>query len=184
MLRRINSMTFERHFCVQLQLDVIAAAAATISLSANDRVGRDYLARRSWLIKNAQTADAPADIVVVDDNARDVDRLASALRLMFGRDIAVRIAKTPAAMTALLREKLPDLLIVDDHLSQSQRAESTLAAAAAQRFNGPVFVVTGMLTRLRLAELTKLGVVDVIHKDDLDSTRLREAVLKIRHDAD
>jgi DNA-binding NarL/FixJ family response regulator len=164
---------------VQQQLEIMDAGLSAASLAPNHRVGRDYLARRSWLIKHASTAATPADVVVVDDSVRDVDRLASALRLMFGRDLSVRIAKSQAVMVALLREKQPDLLIIDDNLSQSQRAESTLAAAEAHRYAGPVFIVTGMLTRLRLAELTKLGVADVIHKDDLDSTRLREAVLKI-----
>lgn len=164
---------------MQLQLIETNSNPALVRVAVNARVGRDYLARRSWLIKNAQTAAAPADIVVVDDNSRDIDRLASALRLMFGRDISIRIAKTLAAMNLLLRDKQPDLLIVDDNLSQCQRAEATLAAAALQRFHGPIFIVTGMLTRQRLVELKKLGVVDVIHKDDLDSTRLREAVLKI-----
>ena len=152
---------------------------AAVRIATNDRVGRDYLARRSWLIKNAHAAANPTDIVVIDDNARDIDRMASALRLMFGRDISIRIGKTLAAMNLLLRDKQPDLLIVDDNLNHGLRAEATVAAATLLRFQGPIFIVTGMLTRQRLVELKKLGVIDVIHKDDLDSTRLREAVLKI-----
>ena len=164
-----------------MQLDYIETNSnpAAVRVAVNARVGRDYLARRSWLIKNAHTAAMPTDIIVVDDNTRDIDRMASALRLMFGRDISIRIGKTLAAMNVLLREKQPDLLIVDDNLNHGLRAEATLAAAASHRFHGPIFIVTGMLTRQRMVELKKLGAIDVIHKDDLDSTRLREAVLKI-----
>jgi hypothetical protein len=160
----------------------IPTAKATGNASrttSNDRVGRDYLARRSWLIKHAGDAVVLRDVMIVDDSSMDTDRMASSLRLMFGRDVVVRITKTVAGMGALLRTKLPDLLIVDDHLSQGQWAETTLAAADVLGYHGPTIIVTGLLTRQRMVELRKLRVVDVIHKDDLDSTRLREAVLKI-----
>jgi CheY-like chemotaxis protein len=156
-----------------------ATRLAATDRSANDRVGRDYLTRRSWLIKHAGDAVLIADVVIVDDSTLDTERMASSLRLMFGRDVSVRVATTVSGMSALLRDKHPDLLIVDDHLSQGQRAETTLASAGIRGYQGPIFIVTGLLTRQRMVELRKLGAVDVIHKDDLDSTRLREAVLKI-----
>ena len=36
-----------------------------------------------------------------------------------------------------------------------------------------------MLTRARYIELMKLGVADVVHKDDVNTARLSEAVLKV-----
>jgi DNA-binding NarL/FixJ family response regulator len=164
---------------VQIQSLMSALGLAATQPRGEDRGGRAYLARRSWLIKHAGSSIVIQDVIVVDDNAMDTGRMASALRLVFGREISVRTTKTAAGMVTMLRAKHPDLLIVDDFLSQSQRAETTIAAAEAQAYAGPVLVVTGLLTRQRLVEIKMLGVVDIIHKDDFDSARLREAVRKI-----
>ena len=40
-------------------------------------------------------------------------------------------------------------------------------------------VVSGQATRSRKAELIALGATDVIHKDDVDSVRLAEALARV-----
>jgi DNA-binding NarL/FixJ family response regulator len=147
--------------------------------SPNLRVGRDFLARRSWLIKNASPANSFADALIVDDNPLDTERLASSFRLIFGRDISVRLAKTVAEMCMCILEKPPEILLIDDNLDQRTKAETTFAKAQSLGYFGPIIIISGMLTRQRLIQLGRLGAVDIIHKDDLDSTRLREALLKI-----
>jgi DNA-binding NtrC family response regulator len=151
----------------------------TLHVSANARVGHEFLARRSWLIKNANTANALADAIIVDDNPLDTERLASAFRLIFGHGFSVRQAKTVAEMVVLLRDRQPDILIIDDNLSQIEKAETTLAKAQSLSYSGPTIIISGMFTRQRLIQLGRLNAIDIIHKDDLDSTRLREAILKI-----
>ena len=45
-------------------------------------------------------------------------------------------------------------------------------------YGGPIIVVSGQVDRLRRAMLVKAGAVDVIHKDDLDSVRIAEALTR------
>jgi CheY-like chemotaxis protein len=145
----------------------------------NQRVGRAFLARRSWLIKNSGTSVPISDAVIVDDSTMDADRLATSLRMVLGRDTSIRFSKTVEDMVTLLRAGHPDILMLDDNLNHIQKAETTIARARACGYHGPVIILSGLLTRQRVIQLSRLGPVDIIHKDDLDSTRLREAMLKL-----
>jgi DNA-binding NarL/FixJ family response regulator len=82
-------------------------------------------------------------------------------------------------MCMCILEKPPEILLIDDNLDQRTKAETTFAKAQSLGYFGPIIIISGMLTRQRLIQLGRLGAVDIIHKDDLDSTRLREALLKI-----
>jgi hypothetical protein len=146
--------------------------------TSNPRVGTEFLTRRSWLIKHSGNATLISDAVIVDDSSLDTDRLATALRMVLGRDTSIRSGKTIEDMVALMRNGHPDLLLIDDNLNQLQKAETTLSRARAVGYHGPVIILSGLLTRQRVIQLARLEPIDIIHKDDLDSSRLREAMLK------
>lgn len=116
------------------------------------------------------------DALVVDDEARDSDRMLATLRVMYGYDVTVRRAATITAALAHIETKHPDLILLDDILKPSDNGETTLPRIRQAGFTGPVIVISGQVTRTRRPILIAAGATDVIHKDDVDSVRLSESL--------
>lgn len=116
------------------------------------------------------------DIVVVDDEVIDIDRMSATLRVMFGYEFTMRRAATAnAAIDAVIAAK-PDLIFLDDILKPSDDAAHTIPFLRRAGYDGPIVVISGQVTRTRRAVLFAAGATDVIHKDDVDSVRLTEAL--------
>ena len=147
------------------------------TVAITKRTGRDFLEKRSELGKRFQAVSAPLDVLVVEDRESDLRLILSSLRLVLGATCKLRSAASRGAMLDAVRQQAPSLIFLDD-LLQSDRAEVTIPALKAAGYDGAVIIISGLVTRTRLVELNRLGVVDVIHKDDLNSSRLKEAVLK------
>ncbi len=141
------------------------------------RTGRDFLEKRSELGKRFQAAVLPLDVLVVEDRESDLRLILSSLRIVLGATSTLRSAASRGAMQDAVKLQSPNLIFLDD-LLQYDRAELTIPALKAAGYHGAVIIISGLVTRTRLVELNRLGVVDVIHKDDLNSSRLKEAVLK------
>ena len=118
-------------------------------------------------------------ILIVEDVARDADVLSSSLRLLFGPDLAIVHVRMIRAISKAIAEARPDIIFLDDRLSDGGSAETSLELVRAAGYRRPVVVLSGLLTRSRLIELSRLGVADVVHKDDANAVRLAEAVLKV-----
>lgn len=119
------------------------------------------------------------DIVVVDDEAIDADRMFATLRVMFGYEFTMRRAATAgAAIDAVIAAK-PDILFLDDILKPSDDAAQTIPFLRRAGYEGPIVVISGQVTRTRRAVLFAAGATEVIHKDDVDSVRLTEALYRV-----
>lgn len=130
------------------------------------------------MLKRVQRLAAKPDILIVEDQSFDAAALATALRLVFGADVAVRIATKVSEMRAAVTARLPTIVLLDDRLAARTTAEATLPLLRQDGFAGAVIVLAGLLTKQRQAELMRLGAFEVIHKDDIDSTRVGETILR------
>ena len=119
------------------------------------------------------------DVVVVDDEAVDADRMFATLRVMFGYDVNVRRASTAGRAIDLVIDAKPDIIFLDDILKPSDDAVHTIPYLRRAGYDGPIFVVSGQVTRTRRSILMTAGATDVIHKDDVDSVRLSEVLHRI-----
>jgi len=119
------------------------------------------------------------DVLVVDDEAPDADRLRATLRVMFGYDVEVRHAATLGTAVDCVLKSQPQLIFLDDILKPSDRATDTIPFLRRAGYEGPIIVISGQVTKKRHVELLAAGATDVIHKDDLDSVRLGEALLRV-----
>jgi CheY-like chemotaxis protein len=144
--------------------------------------GGDFLARKSNLTKSRSDMPAPADLLIVDDDTFDADRLRATLHLMFGYDISVRRARTLGSALDCVIERQPELIFLDDILKPSDTATNTVPFLRRCGYEGPIIIVSGMVDRQRRAELAAAGAADVIHKDDLDSVRVAEALTRVFRD--
>ena len=141
--------------------------------------GGTFLARKSDVTKSQQGNGRLTDVLVVEDENFDADRLRATLHIMFGYGIEVRRARTLGSALDCVIERHPQLIFLDDYLKPSDNATHTIPFLRHCGYAGPIIVVSGQVDRLRRAMLVKAGAIDVIHKDDLDSVRLAEALARV-----
>lgn len=118
----------------------------------------------------------PADVLIVEDENIDADRMAATLHILFGYGLQTRRASTLGAAVDSVMERKPELVILDDFLKPADDASQTIPFLRRAGYDGPIVVVSGRATRKRRLELIKAGAAEVIHKDDVDSVRLSEAL--------
>jgi DNA-binding response OmpR family regulator len=98
------------------------------------------------------------------------------LHLMFGYEVEVRRAATLGRALDEVIARRPEIIFLDYVLKPSDNAAQTLPFLRRAGYEGPVIVVSGQATRKRKSVLLEAGAADVIHKDDVDSVRLAEAL--------
>lgn len=141
--------------------------------------GGDFLERKSRITKLRQSLPELRDVLVVDDDTGDARRLKATLRVLFGYQMEVRFASTVATALDCVIKKQPDLIFLDDILKPSDNASETIPLLRHAKYSGPIVVVSGQVTRARHQALRQAGATEVIHKDDVDSVRLAEAMIRV-----
>lgn len=144
-----------------------------------NRSGGNFLAHKSDLNKSRSKLPSAKDFLIVEDINFEADRLQATLHIMFGYGIEVRRAKTLGSALDAVIERKPEIIFLDDYLKPNDNATQTIPFLRRCGYDGPIIVVSGELDRHRKVLLTKAGAVDVIHKDDLDSARVAEALQRI-----
>jgi CheY-like chemotaxis protein len=139
--------------------------------------GGKHLDRKSALAKARAGLPAYSDVLVVEDELLDAQRLQATLRSIFGYDITVRRAATLGQALDEVIRKQPDIIFLDDHLKPKDNASDTIPFLRRCNYAGPIVVVSGLLDQKRRAELRRAGAVEAIHKDDLDSSSIEAAIL-------
>lgn len=141
--------------------------------------GGDFLARKNDVAQLGKKLPPLSNVLIIEDDSCDADRLRATLRVILGYDFNSRRAATlGAALDSVLALK-PDLVFLDDVLKPSDTATHTIPFLRRAKYDGPIVVISGQVTRNRRAELMGLGATDVIHKDDVDSVRLTEALARV-----
>ena len=152
---------------------------ATSSTGSGTGSGGDFLERKSHVTKLRQSLPELRDVLIVDDDPSDANRLKATLRVLFGYQLEVRLAATLASAVDSVLKKQPDLVFLDDILKPSDNASDTIPFLRHAKYAGPIVVVSGQVTRARQSSLVASGATDVIHKDDVDSVRLAEAMVRV-----
>lgn len=142
--------------------------------------GREFLARRSDLTKARRDGAAFSDVLLIEDDNFDADRLEAILHIMFGYDIVIRRARTLGRALDCVIERKPQVAFLDDILKPADNAAQTIPFMRRCGYEGPIIVVSGLVTLQRRAMLKAAGAVDVVHKDDVDTVRIAEALEKAR----
>ncbi len=148
-------------------------------VSTSTGSGGNFLAKKSDTTKALKGQLPFSKVLIVEDEKRDLDRLIATLNLMFSYKLEIKTASTlSTALDAAISQK-PDLIFLDDVLKPSDNADDTIPYLRHAGYEGPIVVISSRATRKRKAELTKAGATDVIHKDDVDSVRVSEALMRV-----
>jgi DNA-binding NtrC family response regulator len=145
--------------------------------TSRERTGAAHLLRLSALRKRIQDDGINPSLLVVEDERMDAHFIETPLRRLFGHEMRIDIAPTVKAMTDALKQRRYDVVLLDDRMDGGVTTETTLPQIRARLAKVPVIVVSRLLTRVRVAELARLGCHAVHGKEDLDSTILGEAIL-------
>lgn len=141
--------------------------------------GGDFLVKKNDVMSGRPGFARISDVLVVEDESIDADRMRATLHIMLGYSVGLRRANTLASAVDLVIAKMPDLVMLDDYLKPSDDASQTIPFLRRAGYEGPIIVVSGRATRQRRLELIKTGAADVIHKDEVDSVRLSEVLGRI-----
>ena len=147
--------------------------------SGSRETGADYLVRKSDLAKTRKDLPAYKDILIVEDETMDANRLVATLRSMFGYDLQVRRASTLSKAVDMVLERQPELILLDDWLKPVDRATDSLPMLRRANFTGPIVIISGELNRDRRKLLIGKGATDTIHKDELNSVAIAEVLTRI-----
>lgn len=142
--------------------------------------GGRHLAKRSALARVHARLELNREILVIDDEHIDADRLMATLRVVFGYEAEITHAASLSDAIAHLVNAKPALVFLDDILKPSTDASQAIPLLREAGYDGPIIVVSGQVTHARATSLIAAGASDVIHKDDVDSVRVAEAVLGLR----
>jgi DNA-binding NarL/FixJ family response regulator len=141
--------------------------------------GGQHLQEKSALAKARQSLPKFNDFLIVEDDALDAKRMQGTLRSLFGYEVQMRVATTLGKALDAVIERKPDIVFLDDHLKPKDNAAETIPFLRRCNYEGPIVIVSGMLNPKRAAELTRAGAVVAIHKDQLDSRAIEEAIIKV-----
>jgi DNA-binding NarL/FixJ family response regulator len=141
--------------------------------------GGEFLTKKSGMARERHRLPKISDIVIVEDENLDADRMIATLRVMYGYEPTVRVASTITEAVDLVLAKSPDILFLDDILKPSDDATQTIPFLRRAGYTGPIILVSGQVTRTRRPVLIAAGADDVVHKDDVDSVRLTEALYRV-----
>ncbi len=141
--------------------------------------GGDFLAKKNDLAHLSKQLPKLTNILIVEDDTFDADRLRATLRVILGYEPNMRRASTLGSALDAVIASQPELIFLDDLLKPADTASHTIPFLRRAKYEGPIVVVSGQVTRTRKAELIGLGATDVIHKDDVDSVRLAEALARV-----
>jgi len=146
----------------------------------DDATGCGHLAKRSDLASARAKHGRCGEILIIDDEALDAERLTATLHVLFGYQVLIRWACSIGDAIDCLAERQPSIVFLDDILKPTGDALLSIPELRRVGYAGPVIVISGAVTQSRRTRLMAVGASDVIHKDDVDSVRVAEAVARAR----
>src|SRR5262249_42755887 len=101
------------------------------------------------------------------------------LRVIFGYDLRIHLAMTLGDAVDRVGAVKPCLVFLDDILKPSDNALQSMPLLRRAGYAGPIIVISGQVTHHRRSSLLAGGASEVIHKDDVDSVRVAEAIARL-----
>ena len=145
--------------------------------------GGSHLAKKGLLVRARAKLGAARDVLVVEDETLDAERLTATLRVIFGYDLRIHLASTLGDAVDRVIESKPCLVFLDDILKPSSNALQAIPLLRGAGYTGPIIVISGQVTHSRRSGLLANGASDVIHKDEVDSVRVAEAIARLNFSA-
>lgn len=146
-----------------MTMEKTTASAAFLELHAHSRT-----AHKAW--------PTIRQVLVVEDDDSDARRLAATLRIVLGRGVHARRVEALAEVVGAVSATLPDVVFIDDYLDPGDTALDTIPELRRAGYVGPVVVLSGAMDRARSLVLQAAGACVTLHKEDVNSVTVAEAL--------
>ena len=138
--------------------------------------GPKHLARKNKLAGAQAQLHALRDILLIETGHLDAERLTATLRVLFGYKAQIRTASTLPDAVDCIESQHPNVVFLDDFPRPGTDTEQAIPMLRGAGCSGPIIVVSEKVTPARRARLLQCGASEVIHRDDIDSVSLAEAL--------
>jgi DNA-binding NarL/FixJ family response regulator len=139
--------------------------------------GPKHLARKNYLAAAQDKLSALRNILLVDTGHLEAERLTATLRVLFGYKAQIRTTSSLADAVDRIETEHPSVVFLDDVAQPPDAgADEAIAMLRKAGCSGPIVVVSETATPARRARLLNCGASEVIHRDDIDSVSLAEAL--------
>ena len=121
---------------------------------------------------HSDLAELPHRIVVIDDDDRDLDYIATLGRPGSAQRLIIDCFNSVLDALELLSRRGADLVILDDQLAYGEKAEHSLERLRKAGYGGPIAIVSGFVAPGRRERLVRSGIISFLDKDELDRANL------------
>ncbi len=108
--------------------------------------GGSHLARKSEIVSARAKLGALRDVLVVEDDPLDAERMTATLHVIFGYELRIHLASTLGDAVDRVIESKPSLVFLDDILKPSTNALQAIPLLRGAGYAGPIIVVSGQVT--------------------------------------
>ena len=144
----------------------------------------DHVASKLDALRSGPLRELARDIMIVSSVPSDASVLVSMLRASFGHAFTARQVRALAEAIASVAKRPPNLILLREDPAVDMRAVEHIGQLTKAGFAGPIVVICEHLTAGDAVRLRQAGVLDVIERDDLNSVRLSQALLRAVGDSE
>lgn len=140
--------------------------------------GANYLERRNEVVRLRPQLAFDTVVLVIDGAPQGLGVLTAVLHLMLGYDARLHSAATFGAALDRIVERQPDLIFLADQVPPNTAALDALPILRRCGYQGPVVVIGARTGKRHERALVEAGAADVLDRDQFDTVRVSEALLK------
>lgn len=138
--------------------------------------GANFLAMRSGAVMAKVALPAIRNVLLVEDDDSDARRFAATLRIVLGRGVNAARAESVGDVAAAIETSPPDIVFIDDYLKPDDSALETIPELRRAGYTGPIIVMSGEMGRARSIVLMAAGASVTMHKEDINSVTIADAM--------
>ena len=135
-----------------------------------------FLRRRGVLVRASRQTSPIREALLIAPKSPEASLAEAMLRLLYGYDTPVGLARTLGAGLDQLLAGMPDILVLTDRLPPQDDAVGVLPILRRCGYRGPVIVIGVTGGRARARMLKHAGAADAIFQHEIEGARFAEAV--------
>lgn len=135
-----------------------------------------FLRRRGLLVRASRRVPGIHEALLIAPPSPEAALAEAMLRLLYGYDTHVGVARTLGAGLDQLLAGMPDVVLLSDRLPPQDDAVGVLPILRRCGYRGPVVVIGLTGGRARVRALKQAGAADAIARYEIEGARFAEAM--------
>jgi DNA-binding NarL/FixJ family response regulator len=136
-----------------------------------------FLRRRGAMVRASRRELGVHEALLIAPQSAEASLVEAMLRLLYGYDTHVSVARTLGAGLDQLLAGMPDVVLLSDRLPPQDDAVSVMPILRRCGYQGPIVVIGLTEGRARVRELKQAGAADAIGRYEIEGARFAEAML-------